>query len=297
MGAERDGVKRAGTPPRRLLAFLGHHRCASSWIGDVFAGVCRELGLRFAVVHNARVAGNDVGRFVETHGIEALAYTNAEYAQVVALPGLRAFHVVRDPRDVAVSAYFSHLYSHRVDGEWPELAVRRERLRTLPRDAGLQAEIEALAWEMDCMRRWNYADPRILEIKMEALTARPYEQFLGVFRALGVVDERRFVLLRRTLYPLLKGLRVLERMAGHRIRVPIGVSRIPAERVLGVVWEHEFRTKADGREPGQEDPTSHYRKGSAGDWRNHFTQEHATYFRAAYGDLLVQLGYERDHAW
>jgi hypothetical protein len=278
------------------VAFLGHHRCATSWIGDVFGGVCRELGLRYAAVHNARATGSDLRRFVETRRLEALAYTNAEYAQVAALPHLRAFHVVRDPRDVAVSAYFSHLYSHRVDDEWPELAARRERLQRLTEEEGLLAELEALRWDFDCMREWNYATPDILELRMEDLTACPYDQFLRVFRFLGLLDEERFSLVKRALHTLSKGLRVAEALAGGGVRVPIAPGRIPAERLLGIVWENEFRKKTAGRERGREEPTHHYRKGVAGDWRNHFTPAHVAYVERHYGDLLTRLGYAIEEA-
>ena len=39
------------------------------------------------------------------------------------------------------------------------------------------------------------------------------------------------------------------------------------------------------------------RKGVVGDWRNHFTEEHVRQFKAGCGELLIELGYERDLAW
>ena len=282
---------------RPVLAFLGHHRCATSWIGDIFGGACRELGLRYAVLHNARHAGGDVRRFVDERDLDALLYTNAEYGQVASIPGLRAFHVVRDPRDITVSAYFSHLYSHRIDAEWPELAERRARLQRLGKEEGIAAEIDELDWEFACLRQWDYGDPRILEIRMEELTGRPYEEFIRIFRFLDLLDERRFVLARRAFYPLTKGVRVLEGLLGMRMPVRLGPRRLPVERVLGLVWENAFQSKANGRDPGTEDHANHYRKGIAGDWRNHFSPAHAAVFRARHGELLVDLGYEADTAW
>ena len=40
-----------------------------------------------------------------------------------------------------------------------------------------------------------------------------------------------------------------------------------------------------------------FRKGTIGDWRNHFTEEHKRVFKEIAGDLLVELGYERDTNW
>lgn len=39
------------------------------------------------------------------------------------------------------------------------------------------------------------------------------------------------------------------------------------------------------------------RKGIAGDWRQHFTEETAQMFHDSAGDLLVELGYETDQSW
>ncbi len=52
-----------------------------------------------------------------------------------------------------------------------------------------------------------------------------------------------------------------------------------------------------GREAGQEDRKRFYRKGIAGDWKNHFGDEEKRIFKEAAGDMLVQLGYEKDLSW
>jgi hypothetical protein len=52
-----------------------------------------------------------------------------------------------------------------------------------------------------------------------------------------------------------------------------------------------------GRERGQEDRKRFYRKGIAGDWKNHFGDEEKQIFKEIAGDMLVQLGYEKDLSW
>lgn len=64
-----------------------------------------------------------------------------------------------------------------------------------------------------------------------------------------------------------------------------------------LVKTHTFERFARGRRPGQEDRTAEWRKGVSGDWRNHFTNDDKTVFKAMAGQLLVELGYERDLAW
>ena len=47
------------------------------------------------------------------------------------------------------------------------------------------------------------------------------------------------------------------------------------------------------------DPTRSptFRSGKTGEWRKHFTEEHRKAFKKVAGDLLIKLGYERDHNW
>lgn len=40
-----------------------------------------------------------------------------------------------------------------------------------------------------------------------------------------------------------------------------------------------------------------FRKGVVGDWRSHFTGEHKRLFKETAGDLLIQLGYEKNNDW
>lgn len=51
--------------------------------------------------------------------------------------------------------------------------------------------------------------------------------------------------------------------------------------------------------PGFErvDPTSFFRKGAAGDWKNHFASDARRWFKEETGELLIELGYESDTNW
>jgi hypothetical protein len=40
-----------------------------------------------------------------------------------------------------------------------------------------------------------------------------------------------------------------------------------------------------------------FRKGKPGNWRDHFTQRNIDYFKETTGDLLINLGYEKDNSW
>lgn len=75
----------------------------------------------------------------------------------------------------------------------------------------------------------------------------------------------------------------------------LGVDSNP-EIVDRVVEETRFEKMA-GRPPGQEDPSSFHRKGVAGEWKEVFTERDRRIFKEGAGDLLLELGYERDPNW
>jgi hypothetical protein len=58
-----------------------------------------------------------------------------------------------------------------------------------------------------------------------------------------------------------------------------------------------FERLSKGRERGEEDSSSFYRKGIAGDWRNVFTERDKLIFKDEAGDLLAKLYYEKDDSW
>jgi hypothetical protein len=72
------------------------------------------------------------------------------------------------------------------------------------------------------------------------------------------------------------------------------VYELPAtdERINEMVEANTFAKLSGGRERGQEKKNSFYRKGKAGDWKNHFTQEQADKFMDVAGDWFVRHGYE-----
>ena len=76
-----------------------------------------------------------------------------------------------------------------------------------------------------------------------------------------------------------------------------GRGRIDEGTLRDIVHRHRFEVKAGGRTPGEEDRSSHYRRGQSGDWVNHFEPVHVEAFKERYNDLLLLLGYETDPDW
>jgi lipopolysaccharide transport system ATP-binding protein len=99
--------------------------------------------------------------------------------------------------------------------------------------------------------------------------------------------------------PLIRYEDVLENDVEILERVLIDQCGLPVDRKAfrKIVLNNRFERLSRGRARGQEEVTSHVRKGIAGDWQNYFTDTLKREFKELYGDLLIATGYEQDHNW
>ncbi len=67
-------------------------------------------------------------------------------------------------------------------------------------------------------------------------------------------------------------------------------------RVEQIVQRYSFKNQAN-RVQGVEKKNSFLRKGIAGDWKNNFSKESAEIFNYYAGEMLMELGYEKDKEW
>jgi hypothetical protein len=298
-----------GTGNRQVFAYFGHHKCASTWIMNILGRVAVEIGLQPYVVvdeltpyalgpltdFQSTFERASLRERVDLRGAELVSCMTADREQANALRASRAFHVIRDPRDIIVSAYFSHRNSHPTEG-LSHLAAHREELLGLSLDEGLLSEMAFSRAELLQIGEWDYGDETVLELKTEELTAHPYSGFIEIFRHLGLLVESEPTLATAQARTWVERLvnRLSRRPGLQRLRHPMQAT---GEIVLGTVYAQRFDAQAGGRTRGTEDPSSHYRKGVAGDWRNYFKGEHIEAFSEQFGDLLVRLGYEADLGW
>lgn len=267
------------------MAYYSHHKCATMYVVSILHRLCAECGLVFRSFDDADGFGGDLADHVATHGIDVVAYINARREDVEPLGPVPAFHVVRDPRDILVSAYFSHLHSHET-GAWPELVEHRRRLGEVDKEEGLLLELDFIANVFEAIRDWDYDTGHILELSFRQLTGDPYASFLRIFEHLGMLREADFGLRAEAVY-VARGLwnQAAARVAADS-RLRRTCRRVPAQRLLGIVHDHRFSRKAGGRHRGEEDRSSHYRKGQPGDWKNHLTPVHLDAFREKFPGLL-----------
>ncbi|PEN12985.1 sulfotransferase [Longibacter salinarum] len=294
-------------------AYFGHHKCASTWVRTIIEHVLREAGYTYSVVvdpgtplkhalltdYESRFERSEMCSYIASKDIDFISCITADVSQadcLMASKDAKGFHVIRDPRDIVVSAYFSHRNSHPVDG-LPHLKAHRAKLLSTSFEEGLFMEMDFLKACLQDIDTWDYNRDNILEVRMENLTTDPYGGFVKIFDFLELMawedDTRMIDKTKRFLQTAWN--RLVSRHSGlSMLRHQTSVS---GSMLLGPVYDNRFEKKAGGRTKGESDAQSHYRKGVAGDWINHFNTAHADYFLERFGDILLNTGYETSNDW
>lgn len=275
-----------------LLVFFAHHRCASSSTNDMLRYISACAGWRHRVLHDPHAQGLNLHEYCREEQPRILTLSNAKWAYAETLEDYVGAHIVRDPRDMLVSAYYSHRFSHPLD-DWPELDAHRRRLNALGQEEGLLCELEFLRPRLEEMAGWRYGSGPVEEWRMEDFVLRPREHLSSLFSRWGRYDEAESARprgLQRSWNRLALKLAVPYRYRWHSERVGSQCIEAAAQR-------YSFSRKSGGRKPGEGDAAHHYRLGTSGDWRGHFTPRVTEEFKARYGRLLCRLGYENDHDW
>lgn len=267
-----------------MYAYFGHHRCATLWTASIVRAISREFGWQVAQEDRYNKLPDALSQ------TDFLIHLNAteNIVQQLAERDFRGFHVIRDPRDILVSSYFSDKYSHPIYR--PEFAQFREQLNATEFDAGLRLEMDRRAAEFSALAEWDYRNPRIYETRYEVLTAAPFEEFSRILAFLEAP------LIEDGAAAWVTHMQLIANRALHRLKMPFRVRRLPAAWLRKIIARQSFQ-KLAGRKRGQEDPKSHYRKGVAGDWKNYLTGANKDLFKERWGQLLVDLGYEKDLSW
>lgn len=160
----------------------------------------------------------------------------------------RALHFVRDPRDLLVSAYFSHKHSHTTHS-LPGLKAHRAALCAMPLETGLLAEMDFYLTDQTIrsILAWPHDHPKIKTFNAISLGQDLQRNDLSLFEYVC-----------------------------HWIDIPLLPDFNPPP-----TWE----TVSDGRQLGTELNTHHYRHGVNGDWHRYFTPEIEAEFTRHFGEV------------
>ena len=273
--------RKASYPPTSLYNAMMSSEDLRYWVersvwskeGDAEEHLAKLTGLAVGYFLTRRLAGTGK-RLVGDKTVLLSAEIVREIGAVC--PGARVIHIIRDGRDVAVSATH-HRWNQAEDRggssrPTPDQLAKREAYREDPQgllrtDDGIFPEgyvgKSAAKWGTRVGKTVRDG-PALLgadyyaEVRYEDLLEKPEEE-LG--RLLGFLGADA---------------------SGPTVRRCVRAA--------------SFERLAGGRSRGQE-AASFFRKGVAGDWKNVFTERNKQDFKAAAGDLLIELGYEEDGDW
>jgi hypothetical protein len=221
---------------------LTHHKCATVFVGTYLKKFC-ELNA-FDIFHSHH------GDAKPQDDIPISFFTNAAFNHSITSECL---HIIRNPLDIIVSAYYSHRLTHPLY-DWSLLESQRKILQQCDKDAGFYLTLSFLELSefypktpgpLHGLRHWDFDHPNIQTVRMEDLIA-------NVDLALGQFLRSKF---------------------GDSIAIP-DKSEFTFEHMTG------------GRHAGEIDDSSHYREGQPGTWRRELPKPIVAYVRAHFADLL-----------
>jgi hypothetical protein len=232
--------------PAPLLVHCCHHKVGTVWFKRVLNASGEHYGLQLIDGDQSRAV---VGR--------SILLDDHSHIDTARLPAFRGSHMVRDPRDVVISAFFYHKrtkesWAHEPKSEYGGKSYQ-EHLNQFDEAEGLAVEIRRSAGTViRDMTEWNYADPRFLELRYEEHLADEETGFTQVFEHYGFTPEA----------------------VATCVEIALGFSL------------NKVRTAS-----------KHIRSGQPDEWKKHFTDEHKALFKDLTGDAALKLGYETDPDW
>lgn len=240
-----------------------YHCCsqktASQWFKAVFYDLTFYKYTRLNVLPFSQLGNPNEFTFNEPFAKNAIVtHLFIGYSSYLSIPKpekYKTFFVLRDPRDIVVSWYFSTKNSHAPIGK---LSERRKELQNLSLSEGLKYTIDILEkGTFESQRAWMQASKEQQDIKIfryEDL-AHSHQSFLiQLFDYLDIV--------------------------------------IPNKEFTALCERHKYESYSKGRNQGSENINAHYRKGIAGDWENYFDHSTTVYFKEVAKDLLEVLEYQ-----
>jgi len=267
-----------------MFCYFGHPKSASTYFGKIMLRFGVELGYKH--FYRQITLPGSIEKINENH-FDLLISQNSSYSMVSSIEhDFQAFHLIRDPRDICVSAYFSYLKTHNIDN-WPELAALRETISKKPMDEGLYDVIDFNHQFFRHMETWNFSDNRILELRFEDYILNPSKTIFSIMNFFDLVQEKSTLLSQIIIFYNRLIFKLFRSTA-----LSIRLQRLSRDRIEKIIEELSFKNITKDREVGEENVDSHYRKGIQGDWKKFLKEEHLSYFQSKHPDLLTKLSYE-----
>lgn len=243
-------------PP--LIVICTHHKTGSVWMANIFRALKAHEKLQLHYKDQVDLpATADV--FLQDHSKVDLKALQSRFPK----RGVRALHVIRDPRDVIISGAFYHV---KTVEKWANNPKKEYGGKSYKQAISAQpTDHDKLVFEMDHaggktireMLAWDYGQKDMcFEARYEDLIVdRELKVFTPIMRFLGYEDAR-------------------------------------LDKALACVREQSLFGGAAGS-----DPADHIRSGEGRQWVGMFTPALKAAFKQRFPDALQRLGYEAGADW
>ncbi len=212
----------------------------------------------YAFSRNLYKNGYSYNIFLDNHAISTSMYISYNtFKNMIKTNNYKTFFILRDPRDIMISVYFSMKYSHPLINQAAENA--RLYLNENSFSEGLKYCIDTTVDKSKLfVGQRNWVDQN-LDSRKEKIFR--YEQLSENYE--NLMDE-------------------LFNFIG------LNITSVEKEKLIN---KYQFKNFSEGREIGKENQKSHYRKGKPGEWKEYFDRKMVNYFKGRTGNLIETLGY------
>jgi len=233
-----------GIPPLEHDLYVGtHHKAGTVWLETTCLTFC-ELS-RSTFVHR----GKDVTIPRERHRV---LFDYKARTEGLDLDRVRGFRMVRDPRDVIVSAMHYH---RKADEPWLHHPLPRFEGRTYQQQINTLGDEDALLFEIDNSSGQVIRDMLAFD-GGEAVRTIRYEDYIA--------DS--------------------DMLLWHRLFHDLGLRRLDLLLAMQALYQNSLFGLAGGR--------VHIRSGGSRQWERAFTPRVRDHYEATFADAAVRLGYD-----
>lgn len=239
---------------RHLIIHCCYHKVGTVWFHRVLSEVAYHFGMKYI----NGISYEQISKF-ETEKNADIFLDQGSHVNIDLLDNYRGSHMIRDPRDMIISAYFYHKWT---DETWANIPMAEYRgmsykqyLNSLDKTEGLLVEIERSQFWINHMANWDFHNPLFYEIKYENIRLNEEKVFFEMFSHYGFSEKA-------------------------------------IKTACSIAKKYTFE-----RVRGSKNKKSHLRSGKIGEWSEHFEPIHKERFKELYPGVLKKLGYEKDDDW
>lgn len=229
-------------------------KSGSQWLRKLLSDelVTKKTNLKLYPAH--RYEYNEfVDSFPRGVTVQGLYLSYEQYLEISKPPKFKTIYLIRDPRDIVVSWYYSMRDSHGLIGH---VRRHREALSKLNQEDGINYCIDALAVKFSYLRSWFAAEDKsnVLMLRLESVESDPLGSVKTVFDFLGVSISHD------------------------------SIHELSSRYSRASMRKSDIELRGGGN-------ISHYRENKS-DHRHVFTQKNMFRFNSVNGNLLEITGYE-----